>query len=150
MLTAPPPPRTRSAPRPAPACRQDERPPPVEPEAEAAGSPAEWERKRLENLERVARRVEAHRRRWIAFPGRRRPDHPQGRRRKVWCVELARAFPSLSVAASFVRCHAPGGRQTAHSIWQAITYPCACGGLHWVYFDPARHGPPAAKAVHPR
>jgi len=84
------------------------------------------------------RRIEAHASRIHAdlrTLGPRASFQPrffQTRPRPVWCVELARRFPSTSAAGRFV------GR-TAANIATAIARRGQCAGLTWQDYDPARH-----------
>lgn len=103
-------------------------------EKAAAQSNRRWLNRRRQRLAAHAARVEEHLR---AHPGRAycsagRCSHK--RRRMVWCMELKRAFSSLTEAAAFV------DRQPCN-ILQAINLKVRCGPYRWESFDPLRHGP---------
>lgn len=92
-----------------------------------------WVRERDGRLERHGRRVREHLRR---HSRRKAPgEATNGRRQRVWCVELRRSFASLSEAADFV------GRAPSN-VLQAIRFHIRCGTFHWERFDPQKHGPP--------
>jgi hypothetical protein len=95
-----------------------------------------WARERERRLKRHGRRVCEHLRR---HSRRKTPgEATNGRRQRVWCVELRRTFASLSEAADFV------GRAPSN-VLQAIRLRIRCGSFHWERFDPQKHGPPTAQ-----
>jgi hypothetical protein len=103
----------------------------------AAENNRRWAEERAERLCEHDRRVRQHLRRHS-----RRPPPGQmtnGRRQRVWCVELRRRFDSLSEAARFV------GRAPSN-VLQAIRCGVRCGGFAWERYDPARHGAAASEA----
>ena len=87
---------------------------------------------------RRQRRVEGHAERVREHLARHSRKHPpgratNGRRQRVWCVELRRPFASLCAAARLV------GRAPTN-VLQAVRTGVRCGGFHWERYDPARHG----------
>ncbi len=90
-----------------------------------------WLFHRMRRIEAHATRIRAE----LRTLGPRASFQPrlfQTRPRPVWCVELARRFPSTSAAGRFV------GR-TAANIATAIARRGQCAGLTWEDYDPARH-----------
>jgi hypothetical protein len=89
-----------------------------------------WVRQRELRIEEHIARALAH----LRTRGRRkRPgEATNGKRQQVWCVELRKAFGSLSDAGRIV------GRAPSN-IRQAVRLGVRCGGFHWERYDPARH-----------
>jgi len=91
-----------------------------------------WAAERERQLQGHARRVGEH----LKRHSRRPPpgEATNGRRQRVWCVDLRRGFDSVSAAGRFV------GRAPSN-VLQAIRTGVRCGGLRWEGYDPRRHGP---------
>jgi hypothetical protein len=99
-----------------------------------------WARERKARVEGQVQRVRMH----LDCYSRGTPpgEATNGRKQKVWCVELRRCFESLSQAARL------SGR-TPGNVLQSIRFGWRCGPFHWELFDPQRHDPdpPAPSAA---